>query len=171
MNFVAFARTNLAFLSLFSLEILLSIFAFGPISFLKSWLSCLDGVIVAATLALDVSLYATKSPAGHSASVLFSSPSELSETLKLIPSSLQCCTCHPSVLENPARSSCGCACVLKSLKNEEKRRVGRLTSLAPSRYPRAPLSSYAQAEEGSSRRSYEGESGREHPTLREFSIL
>lgn len=172
MNFVAFARTNLAFLSLFSLEVLLSIFAFGPISFLKSWLSCLDGVIVVATLALDVSLYATKSPAGHSASVLFSSPSELSETLKLIPSSLQCCTCHPSVLENLACSSCGCACVLKSSKNYgEKRRVGRLTSLAPSRYPRAPLSSYAQAEEGSSRCSYEGESDREHPTLREFSIL
>lgn len=64
---LGFFGTNLAFLSLFSLEVVVSLFAFGPVSFLKSWLSCLDGVIVLATLALDVSLYASKSPAGHSA--------------------------------------------------------------------------------------------------------
>ncbi|KAM0754552.1 hypothetical protein T439DRAFT_377015 [Meredithblackwellia eburnea MCA 4105] len=57
---------NVFLLSLFNIEVISSIYAFGPITFFKSWVSVMDGCIVTGTLVLDVYFHARNEPAAKS---------------------------------------------------------------------------------------------------------
>ncbi|BGP14309.1 hypothetical protein JCM10213_004436 [Rhodosporidiobolus nylandii] len=57
---------NLALLSVFMTEVLAAIYAFGPITYVTSWVTLLDGFVVVTTLCLDVYFHLSKDPAAKS---------------------------------------------------------------------------------------------------------
>ncbi|GAA5976700.1 hypothetical protein JCM11641_005665 [Rhodosporidiobolus odoratus] len=57
---------NLGLLSIFMLEVLAAIYAFGPITYVTSWVTLLDGFVVVTTLCLDVYFHLSKDPAAKS---------------------------------------------------------------------------------------------------------
>ncbi|GAA5911513.1 hypothetical protein JCM6882_000523 [Rhodosporidiobolus microsporus] len=57
---------NLALLSVFMTEVCCAIYAFGPVTYVTSWVTLLDGFVVTTTLVLDVYFHTAKDPAAKS---------------------------------------------------------------------------------------------------------
>ncbi|GAA5890360.1 hypothetical protein JCM5296_002798 [Sporobolomyces johnsonii] len=54
---------NVTLLCIFTLDVLFAIYAFGPITYVTSWVTLLDGFVVIATLCLDVYFHLSTDPA------------------------------------------------------------------------------------------------------------
>ena len=59
-------RVNLSLLSIFTLDVFCSIYAFGPITYATSWVTLLDGFVVLTTFVLDVYFHFSKDPNAES---------------------------------------------------------------------------------------------------------
>ncbi|GAA5946412.1 hypothetical protein JCM3765_000231 [Sporobolomyces pararoseus] len=57
---------NLSLLSIFTLDVFCSIYAFGPITYATSWVTLLDGFVVLTTFVLDVYFHFSKDPNAES---------------------------------------------------------------------------------------------------------
>ncbi|GAA5969793.1 hypothetical protein JCM21900_003209 [Sporobolomyces salmonicolor] len=57
---------NVTLLCIFTLDVLFAIYAFGPITYVTSWVTLLDGFVVIATLCLDVYFHLSTDPAAKS---------------------------------------------------------------------------------------------------------
>ncbi|GAA5933949.1 uncharacterized protein JCM15063_000514 [Sporobolomyces koalae] len=57
---------NLTLLSIFTLDVMFAIYAFGPITYATSWVTLLDGFVVLTTFVLDVYFHFSKDPNAES---------------------------------------------------------------------------------------------------------
>lgn len=53
---------NISLLSIFTVDVFLALYAFGPITYCSSWVTLLDGAVVITTLCLDVYFSVSDSP-------------------------------------------------------------------------------------------------------------
>jgi hypothetical protein len=85
---------NLTLLSIFTIEVFVSIFSFGPLTYCRSWVSLLDATVVLTTIVLDIYFHFSTDPSSKSPYVLF-----ITSDSKLANSDLQDRAGHPASLE------------------------------------------------------------------------